>query len=134
MKTAILLTALALNLALMAQAQTAGSTLNRAIFTVCEVPPEFPGGRLELDNFIRQNLRYPEKALKKQIQGNVQVTFIVTDDGSIEQVEVLKSPGRGTAEEAVRLIKSMPKWLPGRQSGRLVYFKKSMVVPFTITE
>ncbi|GAB3642817.1 energy transducer TonB [Spirosoma arcticum] len=134
MKKTIILTALALNLALMAHAQTTGSTLNGAIFTVCEVPPAFPGGRSELDSFIRQNLRYPEKALKKKTQGDVHVTFIVTDDGSIEQVEVLKSPGRGTAEETVRLINSMPKWIPGRQSGRLVNAKYAMVVPFTIIE
>jgi protein TonB len=87
-----------------------------------------------LDNYIRQNLRYPEKALKKKTQGKVRITFIVNQDGSIEQVDVLGSPGDGTSQEAVRLIGGMPKWVPGKQSGRVVRVKYTMAIPFKLPE
>ncbi len=106
--------------------------IEEEIFTVCEVPPSFPGGPTELDNFLRQNLRYPEAALNKKVQGKVLVSFIVTKDGNIQNVEVLKDRGFGTNEEAVRLLKSMPQWIPGKQSGRPVNVKYNLAIPFRL--
>ena len=111
---------------------TAQEPIEDEIFTVCEVPPSFPGGPGELDNYLRQNLRYPEAALNKKRQGAVLVSFIVTKDGSIRDVNVLKDRGFGTNEEAVRLIKSMPNWIPGRQSGRPVNVKYNLTIPFKL--
>ena len=106
--------------------------IEEEIFTVCEVPPSFPGGPIELDNFLRQNLRYPEAALNKKIQGKVLVSFIVTKEGTIRDINVLKDRGLGTNEEAVRLLKSMPQWIPGKQSGRPVNVKYNLAIPFRL--
>lgn len=103
---------------------------NEPIFTVCEVPPSFPGGNAQLDDYIRQNLRHPEKAIKNKVQGSVFVSFIVNKDGTIRDVSVLKGLGHGTNEEALRFVQTMPNWTPGRQSGRDVNVKYNLAIPF----
>ena len=113
---------------------TKRSPIEEEIFTVCEVPPSFPGGTTELDNYIRQNLRYPEAALNKKVQGKVFVSFIVTKDGNIQEVHPLRGIGFGADEEAVRLVENMPNWNPGNQSGRPVNVKYNLVIPFTLAE
>lgn len=107
---------------------------NEPIFTVCEVPPSFPGGNARLDDYIRQNLRYPQDAINKKVQGSVFVSFIVNKDGTIRDVSVLKGPGHGTTEEALRLVQTMPNWNSGRQSGRDVTVKYNLVIPFTLAD
>ncbi|GAB3011630.1 energy transducer TonB [Spirosoma pulveris] len=102
------------------------------IFTVCEIPPSFPGGSAELGNYLRQNLRYPEAASKAKVDGKVFVSFIVTNRGLIKDVNVLKGLGYGINEEAVRLVQTMPDWKPGRQSGRFVNVKYNLVIPFDL--
>ena len=108
------------------------SPIEEEIFTVCEVPPSFPGGPTELNNFIRQNLRYPQADLKKKAK--VLVSFIVTKEGRIQDVYVLKDPGHGTNEEALRLVQAMPNWNPGKQSGRAVNVKYNLVIPFRLDD
>lgn len=104
------------------------------IFTVVEVPPSFPGGMSRLGDYIRQNLRYPEAAINAKIEGKAFVSFIVMKNGSVQDVQVLKGLGYGTNEEAVRLIQTMPNWIPGKQSGRSVNVKYNLVVPFTLAD
>lgn len=118
-----------------AQAQTnSTSTANREeeVFTVVEQHPEFPGGMNKLANYLRKNLRYPEAARNAKLEGRVLVSFIVTAGGHIEDVYPLKSPGMGTAEEAVRLVQNMPNWIPGKQSGRPVNVRYNLVVNFIL--
>ncbi len=94
------------------------------IFTFVEEYPEFPGGDKALREFILNNLNYPEIARKSGITGTVYVQFVVEKDGSISDVKVVRGIGGGCDEEAVRVVKSMPKWKPGKQRGMpvRVYF------------
>lgn len=85
-----------------------------------EVMPEFPGGMSALINFLSTNLRYPKAAQALGKQGTVRVKFIVRKDGSISNVNVSKSVDKYLDEEAVRVIKAMPRWKPGTQGGKPV--------------
>jgi len=93
--------------------------------TVVEVIPEFPGGEDSLWKFISKNVVYPEEARKKNLEGKVVIKFIIETDGSISNVEVVQSVAPILDEEAVRVIKLMPKWKPGKQRGKFVrvYFQ-----------
>ena len=96
------------------------------IFTVVEQMPEFPGGAGEMMKYIQKNIHYPEIEKEAGITGKCFVKFVVEQDGSISNVEILKgvAGGSGCDKEAVRVIKSMPKWNIGKQNGRpvRVYF------------
>ncbi|HPU47465.1 MAG TPA: TonB family protein [Bacteroidales bacterium] len=87
------------------------------IFTFVEEYPEFPGGDRALREFILNNIQYPEVARRSDIIGTVYVQFVVEKDGSISDVKVVRGIGGGCDEEAVRVVKSMPKWEPGKQRG-----------------
>ena len=90
------------------------------IFKVVEVMPEFPGGAAKMMEYIQKNMKYPMMARESDIQGRVFVNFVVEPDGSISNVAVLRGIGGGCAEEAVRVVQSMPKWNPGKQRGTAV--------------
>ena len=83
------------------------------IFTIVEQMPEFPGGTEKLFKYLGKNIEYPPMAKDAGIKGKVYVTFVVDKDGSITDVKVLRGIGGGCDEEAVRVVKSMPKWKPG---------------------
>lgn len=106
--------------------------MEEEVFTVCEVPPSFPGGNALIRSYLQQNLRYPEAAVKAKVDGKVFVSFIVTNQGLIKDVNVLKGYGFGINEEAIRLVQTMPAWTPGRQSGRPVNVKYNLVIPFDL--
>lgn len=82
--------------------------------------PSFPGGNKALNKFIASNLRYPDMAQENGIQGRVVVKFIVEKDGSISNVEVDRSVYPSLDNEAMRVIKNMPKWIPGQINGKAV--------------
>ena len=82
--------------------------------------PSFPGGTNALNTFIASNLKYPVWAQEKGIQGRVVVKFIVEKDGSISNVEVDRSVNPGLDNEAMRVVKAMPKWIPGQINGKAV--------------
>lgn len=82
--------------------------------TYMEVMPRFPGGELALRNYISQNIRYPKQAEKNKIEGRVIVMFLVTLEGNLEQIRILKSVDPELDNEVIRMIKSMPKWEPGK--------------------
>ena len=84
---------------------------------VVEQLPSFPGGQAALDSYIGNNLQYPEKAKEKGVQGRAFVKFIVEKDGSISNVEVNRSVNPDLDNEAIQVIKSMPKWNPAKQNG-----------------
>ena len=82
-----------------------------------EVKPEFPGGLQEFYNFIGKNYKVPNV---KNLKGKVFVMFVVEKDGSLSDIKVLRDIGHGTGEEAVRVLKECPKWIPGEQNGKKV--------------
>ncbi|MCD6066265.1 MAG: TonB family protein [Bacteroidetes bacterium] len=92
------------------------------IFTVVEEMPEYPGGMADLMKYLQNNISYPQVEKEAGIQGKVFVKFVVQPDGVISNVEVLRgvSGGEGLSKEAIRVVKSMPKWKPGKQNGRTV--------------
>lgn len=108
------------------------SVMEEEVFTVCEVPPSFPGGNAQIGSYLRQNLHYPEAARQAKVDGKVFVSFIVTNQGHIKNATVLKGYGYGINEEAVRLVQTMPTWIPGRQAGRAVNVKYNLVIPFDL--
>lgn len=104
------------------------------IFTVVEEMPEFPGGEDARQTFMQENLEYPREAKQAGIQGTVFVSFVVEEDGSISNVEVLRGVGGGLDEEAVRVVKAMPDWKPGRQRGNDVQVQFNMPVRFQLDQ
>jgi len=82
--------------------------------------PEFPGGESALFSFLSENLKYTRQAREINLEGTVHVSFIVGKDGSIRNVKILRGLGAGLDEEVIRVIQSMPNWIPGNQGGRNV--------------
>ena len=102
------------------------------IFTVVEESPSFPGGDEARIRFLTENIKYPQIARESSIQGTVYVTFVVEKNGSVTDVRVLRGIGGGCDEEAVRVIKAMPKWNPGKQRGKPVRVQFNMPIKFTL--
>lgn len=97
---------------------------------VVEQSPEYLGGNAAMSEFLRKNLKYPPRAAAAGVQGRVFVTFVVGTDGKIENVQTLKGIGFGCDEEAERVIKLMPNWKAGRQSGKAVRVRFNMPIVF----
>ena len=104
------------------------NTDNDTVFQIVEQMPQFPGGEQALMEFVAKSVVYPEEAKEKNISGRVFVSFVVEKDGSVSNVKVLRGIGGGCDEEAVRVIKSMPKWQPGKMKGEPV--RVSYQIPF----
>ena len=104
------------------------------IFVVVEEPAEFPGGFAAMMKFIQQNVQYPAMAREAGISGKCHLKFVVDENGSISNVEILKGvPGCGDCDkEAIRVVKSMPKWKPGKQTGRAVKVYYNLPINFKI--
>ena len=105
---------------------------DEVIFQVVEQNPEFPGGMGELYKFLGEKTKYPPIAKESGIQGRVFVNFVVERDGSISNVKVLRGIGGGCDEEAIRVVKSMPKWKPGKQRGKAVRVSFNLPIKFTL--
>ena len=104
------------------------------IFLHVEQNPEFAGGMNALLKFLQKNLRYPSPAVNANVMGKVYMQFVVGQDGNISKVDVVKGIGFGCDEEAERVVKLMPKWSPGRQSGRAVAVKFTLPISFQLAE
>ena len=102
------------------------------IFTDVEVQPSFPGGIEALRNFMMENLHYPEEAIKDSIEGRVFLDFVVEVDGTIQEVNVVKSVHPLLDAEAVRVILAMPQWQPGMHRGEAVRVRWFMPVTFRL--
>lgn len=87
---------------------------NSELFIECDVAASYPQGDGELAKFIKLNLKYPKEALEKEIEGKVWCKFFIEIDGTITNIKVIRSLGYGCDEEAVRIIKLMPKWIPAK--------------------
>lgn len=102
------------------------------IFTIVEEMPSFPGGEGELFKYLGKNIEYPQMAADAGIQGVVYVTFVVDKDGKVKDAKVLKGINGGCNEEALRVIKNMPKWKPGKQRGKAVQVQYNLPVRFVL--
>jgi len=90
------------------------------VFVIVEKMPEFPGGDLELRKYIAQNVKYPNIARENDIQGKVYVRFVVTEKGTVENVQIARGVDPLLDKEAIRVVESLPKWSPGEQGGKKV--------------
>ena len=103
------------------------------VFMIVETMPEFPGGQQALFKYLSENVKYPAIAQENGIQGRVICQFVVNKDGAIVDVEVVRSGGDASLDkEAMRVIKSMPKWKPGMQRGKAVRVKYTVPVNFRL--
>lgn len=103
------------------------------VFEAVDILPEFPGGLEALLRYICDNVRYPEKAMDKCVQGNVIVQFIVGKDGAVRDVCVARPVDPDLDAEAVRVAKSLPKFIPGRQNGKLVNVLYTLPINFKLS-
>jgi protein TonB len=106
--------------------------VSEEIFVIVESMPEYPDGINALYQYIGDQIRYPTMAKELGIQGKVFVTFVIETDGSVSSVEVLRGIGGGCDEEAIRVVKSLPKWKPGKQRGVPVRVRYNLPVKFTL--
>ena len=90
------------------------------VYEVCEQMPIFEGGDAALLKYLRENLKYPDKTKDRGVQGRLVIGFIVEKDGSLTDVKVLRPVDIDLDAEVLRLVKGMPKWIPGRQNGKRV--------------
>ena len=111
---------------------TAQTKKNDMVFDVVEVMPQFPRGQIAMLKYIMENIKYPEQAMKEGIQGRVAVRFIVEKDGSISDVKPILSVHPLLNKEAVRVVKSMPKWSPGKHNGKPVRVRFNLPVMFKL--
>ena len=102
------------------------------VFMVAEQMPEFPGGMKELLKFLQDNLKYPENAMKNNVQGRVIVQFVVEKDGTLTEFKVARSVDPDLDAEALRVLQTMPKWKPGMQRGKIVRVKFTVPVSFKL--
>lgn len=110
----------------------ADSTAKEEVFMVAEQMPEFPGGMKEMLKFLQENVKYPENAMRNNVQGRVIVQFVIEKDGTPTEFKVLRSVDPDLDAEALRVMKAMPKWKPGMQKGQVVRVKFTVPVSFTL--
>lgn len=106
--------------------------MDKVAYKVVEKMPSYVGGDEARVKFIVENIKYPENALKKGIQGTVYLTFIVRSDGSVTDVKILRGIGSGCDEEALRIVKMMPKWNPGENKGKPVDVAFNLPIKFKL--
>lgn len=94
--------------------------------------PQYPGGRKELLKYMEENMRYPDSMRDLDMEGEVVVEFYVERNGVISGVSVVKSVSKEFDDEAIRLTRNMPRWIPGRKNGALVRYKMTMPINFKI--
>ena len=102
------------------------------VFDVVEQMPSFPGGNSALMQYLSSNIKYPVVAEENGVQGRVVCTFVVERDGSITDVRVIRSVDPSLDKEAVRVVKGMPRWIPGKQNGSAVRVKYTVPVTFRL--
>lgn len=115
-----------------AQRNTAKSQ-SQTVYRAVEQMPTFPGGDAALMKWIKSHLQYPKSAAQENIQGRVVVQFVVTSTGSIGDVKVVRSVEEELDREAIRLCKSLPKFVPGRHNGKPVSVWYTLPVSFRLS-
>ena len=102
------------------------------VYEVCEQMPIFEGGDAALLKYLRENLKYPDKTKDRGVQGRLVIGFIVEKDGSLTDVKVLRHVDIALDAEALRVVKGMPKWIPGCQDEQLVRVRYNVPVSFRL--
>lgn len=105
---------------------------DEGLYTVLEIMPSFPGGESGLMDYIYKNLRYPSKAANKKIENCVICTFIIDINGNVTEVEVVQSADPLLDKEAIRIVRSLPKWKPAKKHGRPIRVKYTLPIVFRI--
>ena len=109
--------ALLFALSFTANAQSTGNQGTEDVLVVAEEMPSFPGGQVALMNYIYKNIRYPQEAVDKGLQGKVTVRFVVNKDGSINQASVVRGVDPSLDNAVLNVLKALPKFIPGKQGG-----------------
>ena len=131
MKKLILMSFMAICCLMTANAQkTVVSQTNQKVYDEVEQMPEYPGGMPAMIEFLQTNIKYPEDAVKQKVEGRVMVQFVVETDGSISDVHVAKQVFPSLDAEAIRVVQVMPKWVPGREKGKVVRVKYNLPIVF----
>jgi TonB family protein len=94
--------------------------------------PKYPGGNKALYAFMGENIKYPQDAKEKGIQGTVYVSFVIEKDGSVSHVKILRGVSKSLDSEAMRVVKTMPNWEPGTQRGKAVRVQYNLPIKFTL--
>ena len=102
------------------------------VFEIVEQPPSFPGGEAAMYEWLSKNINYPVIAQENNIQGRVTCQFVVGRNGEIEDVRVVRGVDASLDKEAIRVIRSMPKWIPGKQGGNAVKVRYTLPVQFKL--
>ncbi|RTQ53685.1 energy transducer TonB [Hymenobacter gummosus] len=102
------------------------------VYTYVEQMPQPPGGTEDLLQYLDRNVKYPALALRNQVEGKVFVNFIVRTDGQLSNFNITKGIGAGCDEEAIRVLRQMPRWSPGKQNGRAVNVSYTVPVTFAV--
>ena len=110
--------------------EAAAEQAGNVIFTVVEQAPEFPGGMEALYQFVASNIKYPNRDICAT--GRVIVSFVIEKDGTVSNAKVVRDIGGGQGDEALRVVKLMPKWKPGRQNGKPVRVQFNLPVNFNL--
>ena len=109
-----------------------GANDKDSIYNVVSENASFPGGDVALSDWMRKNMKYPEECRKQGIQGRVVISFVVNKDGSIVDLETVRSPHPALAEEGLRVVKSMPKWEPAKENGKVVRSRFNIPIMFRL--
>ena len=112
--------------------KTVVSQSNQSVYNAVDQMPEFPGGMPAMMEFLQTNIKYPKDAIKQNVGGRVMVMFVVETDGSLSNVRVARKVFPSLDAEAVRVVKAMPKWKPGKEKGRVVRVNFTMPIAFSI--
>ncbi|MFA8450207.1 MAG: TonB family protein [Bacteroidales bacterium] len=102
------------------------------IYNIVDKNPQFPGGIPSLMRYLSENIKYPLLAKQNGTQGKVHLNFIIEKDGSIGKVKILRGIGDGCDQEAIRVVKNMPKWIPGENKGMMVRVSYNLPIKFSL--
>lgn len=132
MKMKFTLLLLLVIMAMPLSAQTSGETDNEPVYNMAMVQqqPKFQGGASEMYKWLGNNIKYPEEAKKEDVCGKVIVDFVITKTGAIDKVRVARGLHPALDQEALRVIKSMPAWTPGKQNGQPVNVSYTLPITF----
>lgn len=113
-------------------AQSNSTSRTERVYDVVDEMPMFPGGNAALMEYLANNIKYPETAREAGVQGRVVLTFKVKPDGSLTEIKVVRGVDIALDKEAMRVVKSMPKWIPGKVGGQPVAVKYTLPITFSI--
>lgn len=132
MKKTIFLLSMLLTAAIVTCTPTTASaqTDSEKVYNSCQVMPQFPGGERAMMEFIATNLKYPQQAVKDDVQGMVLVDFVINTEGKATDPKIVRSLSPECDAEVIRVVSLMPAWTPGQQDGKTVNVKYTLPVMF----